>query len=102
MQNLCKKAIIHNLKKKKKSSFGHVTNFELSRFKQMVRVIKIKSLLFCLRDDPLIVSLRQNHVTFIFIKTMSHDLFVQVAYPAFEQPELRDCAIITERGGGGG
>ena len=34
----------------------------------MVRVSKIKSVLFCLRDDPLIVFWRQNHVTFIFIK----------------------------------
>ena len=39
-----------------------------------------KSLLFCLRDDPLIVFRRQNHVIFVFIKTISHDLLVQVAY----------------------
>ena len=46
----------------------------------MVRVLKTKSLLFCLRDHPLRVFPRQNHVTFIFIKTMSHHLLVQVAY----------------------
>ena len=46
----------------------------------MVRVWKPKSLLFCLRYDPLIVFRRQNHITFIFIKTMSHDLLVQMAY----------------------
>ena len=63
-----------------KSSFGHMTSYGLSHFKQMVQVWKTKSLLFCLRDDPLIVFWRQNHVTFIFIKTMSHDLLVQVAY----------------------
>ena len=57
-----------------------MTSYGLSHFKQMVRVWKTKSLLFCLRDDPLIVFRRQNHVTFIFIKTMSHDLSVQVAY----------------------
>ena len=36
--------------------------------------------IFCLRDDPLIAFQKQNHVTFIFLKTMSHDLLVQVAY----------------------
>ena len=46
----------------------------------MVRVWKTKSPLFCLRYDPLIVFGRQNHITFIFIKTMSHDLLVQMAY----------------------
>ena len=46
----------------------------------MVRVWKTKSLLFCLRYDPLIVFRRQNHITFNFIKTMSHDLLVQIAY----------------------
>ena len=43
-------------------------------FKKMVWVWKTKSLLFCLRYDPLIVFQRQNQITFIFIKTMSHDL----------------------------
>ena len=33
-----------------------------------------------LRYDPLIVFRRQNRVTFIFIKTMSHDLLAQMAY----------------------
>ena len=46
----------------------------------MVQVWKTKSLLFCLRYDPLIAFLRQKHITFIFIKTMSHDLLVQMAY----------------------
>ena len=49
-------------------------------FKKMVRVWKTKSLLFCLRYDPLIVFRRQNFITFIVIKTMSHDLLVQMAY----------------------
>ena len=57
-----------------------MTSYELSHFKQMVRVWKTKSLLICLTDDPLTVFRGQNHVTFIFIKTMSHDLLVQVAY----------------------
>ena len=35
VQNLCQKAVIHNFKK---SSFGHVTSYGLSHFKQMVRV----------------------------------------------------------------
>ena len=46
----------------------------------MVRVWKTKWLLFCLRYDPLMVFRRKNHITFIFIKTMSHDLLVQMAY----------------------
>ena len=63
--------------------FGHVPCYELTHFKKMVRVWKTKSLLFCLRYDPLIVFRRQNHITFIFIKMMSHDLLVQMAYCLF-------------------
>ena len=44
------------------------------------RFEKTKSLLFCLRYDPLIVLRRQNHMTFIFLKTTSHDLLVQMAH----------------------
>ena len=72
-----RKEVIHNFKK---SYFGHVTSHELIDFKKMVRVWKTKSLLFCLTYDPLIVFRRKNHITFIFIKTMSHDLLVQMAY----------------------
>ena len=57
-----------------------MTSYELTPFKKMVLVWKTKSLLFCLWYDPLIVLQRQNHITFIFIKTMSHDLLVQMAY----------------------
>ena len=57
-----------------------MTSCKLTHFKKMVRVWKTKSLLFCLRYDPLIVFRRQNHITFIFMKTMSHDLLVQMAY----------------------
>ena len=49
----------------------------------MVGVWKTKSLLFGLRYDPLIVFQRQNHITFIFIKTMSHGLLLQIAYVLF-------------------
>ena len=70
------KEVIHNFKK---SHFGHVTSYELTHFKKMVRVWKTKSLLFCLRYDPLMVFWRQNHIAFIFIKMMSHDLLVQMA-----------------------
>ena len=63
-----------------KSHFGHVTSCKLTHFKKMVLVQKAKSLLFCLRYDLLIVFQRQNHVTLIFIKTMSHDLLVQMAH----------------------
>ena len=45
-----------------------MTSYELTHFKKMVRVWKTKSLLFCLRYDPLIVFRRQNHIIFIFIK----------------------------------
>ena len=48
----------------------------LLMLKKMMLVRKTKSLLFCLRYDPLIVFRRQNHINFIFIKTMSHDLLV--------------------------
>ena len=62
-----------------KSHFGHVTNYELTHFKKTVPVWKTKWLLFCLRYEPLIVFRRQNHITFIFIETMSHDFLVQMA-----------------------
>ena len=52
---------------------------------KMVRVWQTKSLLFCLRYDPLIVFRRQNHIIFIFIKTMTHDLLVQMAYCSSER-----------------
>ena len=57
-----------------------MTSYALTHFKKMVRVWKTRSLLFCLRYDPLIDFRRQNHVTFIFINSMSHDLLVQMAY----------------------
>ena len=41
--------------RKKESYFGLVTRYELTHFKKMVRVWKTKSLVFCLRYDPLIV-----------------------------------------------
>ena len=50
----------------------HVTSYELTHYKKIVQVWKTKSLLFCLGDDPLIVLWRQNRITFIFIKMMSH------------------------------
>ena len=78
----------------KKLHFGHVTSYELTHFKKMVRVWKTKSLLFCLRYDPLIVFRRQNHMTFIFIKTMSHDLLVQMAYSIVShQLRYKVCSI---------
>ena len=46
----------------------------------LVRVWNTKSLLFCLRYDSLIVIRGQNHITFLFIKTMSLDLLVQMPY----------------------
>ena len=86
MQNSCQKLVIHNFQNQ---VFDHVTSDNLSHFKQMVRVLKTKAQLFCLRDDPLIVFQRQNHVTFIFIKMMLHDLLVQVAYGFLEEKPLR-------------
>ena len=38
------------------------------------------TILFCLRYDSLIFFWRHNHITFIFIKMMSRDLLVQMAY----------------------
>ena len=74
---------------KKKSRFGHVTSHELIHFKKMVRVWKTKSLLFCLKYDPLMVFWRQNQINFIFKKMMSHDLLVQMAYWPFFNPSNR-------------
>ena len=71
------KEVIHNFK-------NHIlvtwpaTNLLI--FKKMVQVWKTKSLLFCLRYDPLIIFSGQNHITFIFIKMMSPDLLAQMAY----------------------
>ena len=42
-----------------------MTSYELSHFKKRVRVWETKSLLFCLRYDPLIVFRKQNLITFI-------------------------------------
>ena len=55
-------------------------SYKLTHFKKMVQVWKTKSLLFCLRYDPLIVFWRQNHITFIFKKMMPFDLLVQMVY----------------------
>ena len=60
------------IQKEVMSYFGHVTSYELTYFKEMVRVWK--TVLF------IIVFRRKNHMTFIFIKTMSHDLLRQMAY----------------------
>ena len=54
------------------------TNLLISR--KWCRFENHKSLLFCLKYDPLIVFRRQNHIACIFIKTMSHDLLAQLAY----------------------
>ena len=54
----------------------------------MVQVWQNKSLFFCLTYDPLIIFRRQNHITFIFIKTISHDLLVQMAY-CIKKPEKK-------------
>ena len=57
-----------------------MTSYELTHFKKMVQVWKLNQITIILRYDPLIVFRRQNHITFIFIKRMSHDLLVQMAY----------------------
>ena len=66
------KEVIHNFKK---SHFGHVTSYELTCFKKMVRVWKTKSLLL-----PTNRFSKAKWYNFHFRKTMSHDLFVQMAY----------------------
>ena len=61
-----------------------MTSYKHPHFRKMVRVWNLtKSLFFCLRYDPLIVFWWQNHITLIFIKMMSHDLFVQMAYSQY-------------------
>ena len=59
------KEVIHNFKK---SHFGHVTSYELTHFKKMVQAWKTKSLLFCLRYDPLIVFPNAKSCNFHFHK----------------------------------
>ena len=54
--------------------------YELTRFKEIGAGLKNQITIILLRYDPLIVFRWQNHITFIFIKTMSHDLLVQMAY----------------------
>ena len=78
MQNLCSKR--GNSVIILKITFWSCDQLELTRVKKTVRVWKTKSLLFFLRYDPLIAFRRQNHITFISIKMMSHDLLVQMAY----------------------
>ena len=85
------KEVIHNFKS---HIFGHMTSYKLTHLKKMVRVWKTKSLLFCLRYDPLMVFWGQNHITFIFIKMMSHDLLVQMAY-WFSWAKQQLCTCIT-------
>ena len=71
-----------------------MTSYKLTYFKKMVQVWKTKSVLFCLRYDPLIVFRGQNHITFIFIETMSHDLLVQMAYSIVShQLRYKVCSI---------
>ena len=48
--------------------------------KKMVWVWKTKSLLFCLRYNPIMVFWRQYHITFIFIKMMSHNVLVHCLF----------------------
>ena len=69
--------VIHNFKNHILVTWPFTNLFILRKW---CRFEKTKLLLFCLRYDPLIVFWRQNHITFIFIKTMSHDLLVQMAY----------------------
>ena len=54
--------------------------YELTRFKEIGAGLKNQITIILLRYDPLIVFRWQNRITFIFIKTMSHDLLVQMAY----------------------
>ena len=59
--------------------FGHVTSYELTHFKKMVRVWKTKSLLFCLRWPTNRLSKAKSY-NYHFYKTMWHDLLLQMAY----------------------
>ena len=72
-----RKEVIHNFKNHILVTWPFTNLFILRKW---CGFEKTKSPLFCLRYDPLIVFWRQNHITFIFIKTMSHDLLVQMAY----------------------
>ena len=94
-----RKEVIHNFKNHELRT----TSYELTHFKKMVRAWKAKSLLFCLRYDPLIVFGRQNHITFIFIKTMSRDPLVQMAYSKFPTsiPTTFICGVPPPPPGGG-
>jgi len=54
---------------------------------------------FVLKDDPLTVFRRQNHVSFIFIKTMSHDLLVHVAYSLAASPVFMSSQVLPTPSG---
>ena len=58
-----------------------MTSKELTHFKKMVQVLKNLITIILLKMGPLIVFKKKNHITFIFIKTMSPVLLVQMAYP---------------------
>ena len=57
------KEVIHSFIK---SHFRHMTSYKLTHLKKMVRIWKTKSLLFCLRYDPLIVFLKAKSYNFHF------------------------------------
>ena len=61
--------VIHNFKNHILVTWPFTNLFILRKW---LRVWKTKSPLFCLRYGPLIVFRRQNHITFIFRKTMTH------------------------------
>ena len=55
----------------------------IHNFKSHILVTWTATNLLILRYEPLIVFRIQNHITFLFIKTMSDDLLVQMAYCQF-------------------
>ena len=61
-------------------TFGHVTNYELTHFKKTVQVEKQNHYYFVQDMTHYSFFEEKNQITFTFIKTMSHDLLVQVVY----------------------
>ena len=70
---------IHNFKK---THFGHATSYELTNFKKTGAGLKnrITAILLKIWPTDRFQYWRQNHLIFIFIKAMSHDLLVQMTY----------------------
>ena len=81
-----------------RAHFGHVTRYELTHFKKMVRVWKNQIATILFKIWPTKRFSKAKSCNFIFIKTMSHDLLVQMAYRTyFLQCLHHGCLLLNKR-----